>query len=219
MALDTHYNDDHYYDDHHYEQLAMPKRPSDSRTGDQGVTAPLNSRPYTIHFGPGVAPVRRTLGALTRRVHQLSMAMTADAIAEADLTPMQYGAMGCLNKKDGEPGIDQSGLAARLGVDRNSASVLVENLVAKGLIERRMNETDRRVRLLELTSKGERLFLQVRQRNLAAQARTLEMLAPQEREQLLELLTRVIAANGQHARPGVGRRKRGWRQLPSNKKG
>lgn len=184
--------------------------------------APVDSsragRPYTVHFGPGVAPVRRTLGALTRRVHQIAVAMTADSVAEADLTPLQYGAMACLNKKDGEPGIDQIGLAARLGIVRNSASVLVDDLAAKGLIERRVNGADRRARLLQLTAKGERLFLEVRKKNLAAQARIVETLAPHERELLLDLLTRVIAANGQLAKPGAGRRKRGWRQLPSNKK-
>jgi DNA-binding MarR family transcriptional regulator len=182
------------------------------------IDPPRTGGPYTIHFGPGVAPVRRTLGALTRRVHQISVATTADSVAEADLTPVQYGAMACLNRKDGEPGIDQIGLAARLGVDRNSASVLVDDLAAKGLIERRVNGADRRARLLQLTTKGERLFLQVRKKNLAAQARTLETLAPHERELLLDLLTRVIGANGQYAKPGAGRRKRGWRQLASNKK-
>jgi DNA-binding MarR family transcriptional regulator len=131
---------------------------------------------------------------------------------------VQYGAMANLNRQDGEPGIDQIGLAARLGVDRNSAGKLVEDLEAKGLIERRVNGADRRARLLQLTAKGERLFLQVRKKNLAAQARTLETLTPAEREMLLELLTRIIAANGQHARPGAGRRKRGWRQSSSNKK-
>lgn len=168
-------------------------------------------RPYTIHFGPGVAPVRRTLGALTRRVHQISMAMTAETVSGAGITPVQYGAMGCLNRRDGEPGIDQVGLAARLGIDRNSASVLVDDLEAKGLLERRINHADRRARLLTLTARGERLFLQVRKRNLAAQAKTLKTLTPGERELLLDLLARIIAENGALARPGAGRRKRGSR--------
>ena len=175
-------------------------------------------RPYTIHFGPGVAPVRRALGALTRRVNQISMAMTAEAVGEANLTPMQYAAMSCLNKQDGEPGIDQIGLAARVGVDRNSASVLVDELAARGLIERRVSETDRRARLLSLTAQGEHLFHQVRKGNLAAQARALAPLKADERGLLLDLLTRLIAANGSHARPGAGRRKRGWRQSLADKK-
>jgi DNA-binding MarR family transcriptional regulator len=175
-------------------------------------------RPYTIHFAEGVAPVRRTLGALTRRVHQISMAVTADSVADADITPVQYGAMGCLNKQDGEPGIDQIGLAARLGVDRNSASLLVDEMERRGLIERRVNEADRRARLLQLTPEGERLFHRVRKRTLAAQAGILEALTPDEREKLLELLTRLVAANGIHARPGAGRRKRGSRTMPVDKK-
>ena len=174
-------------------------------------------RPYTIHFGPGVAPVRRALGALTRRVNQISMAMTAEAVGEANLTPMQYAAMSCLNKRDGEPGIDQIGLAARVGIDRNSASVLVDELAARGIIERRVSDADRRARLLQLTPSGERLFHRVRKDNLAAQARALAPLAPDERELLLDLLTRLVAANGVHARPGAGRRKRGSRQSAGRK--
>jgi DNA-binding MarR family transcriptional regulator len=173
-------------------------------------------RPYTIHFGPGVAPVRRTLGALARRVHQISTAMTADAVAAADLTPLQFGAMGCLNRQDGEPSIDQIGLAARLGVDRNSASVLVDGLELKGLVERRVNSADRRSRLLRLTSKGERLFARLHPTILASNARTVEALTRSERELLLDLLTRVIAANGRHARPGAGRRRRGSLSPRSN---
>jgi DNA-binding MarR family transcriptional regulator len=197
----NHTYDDHINDHHRYD---VSKATRVTTAGDRKP-----GRPYTIHFGDGVAPVRRTLGALTRRVHQISMALTADSVAEADITPVQYGAMGCLNKQDGEPGIDQIGLAARLGVDRNSASLLVDDLERKGLIERRVNEIDRRARLLQLTPKGERLFHQVRKRNLAAQAQILEALTLDEQEMLLDLLTRVIAAKGAHARPGAGRRKRG----------
>ena len=185
------------------------------RTISKGGAA---QRPYTIHFGPGVAPVRRALGALTRRVNQISMAMTAEAVGEADLTPMQYGAMSCLNKQDGEPGIDQAGLAARVGIDRNSASVLVDELAARGIVERRVSDVDRRARLLSLTPMGERLFHQVRKGNLDAQARALGPLAPDERELLLDLLTRLVAAHGAHARPGAGRRKRGWRQMQADPK-
>jgi DNA-binding MarR family transcriptional regulator len=123
--------------------------------------------------------------------------------------------MGCLNKHDGEPGIDQAGLAARLGVDRNSAGVLVNGLEAKGVLQRRVDSGDRRARLLRLTPSGERLFLAVREKNLAAQARVVETLAPRERDLLFDLLTKVIAAKGQFARPGAGRRKRAAKGVSS----
>jgi len=188
-----------------------------ARQPGPAIAPPTSGLPYTIHFGPGVAPVRRTLGSLTRRVHQICMAMAADSVVGADLTPVQYGAMACLNKQDGEPGIDQIGLAARLGVDRNSASLLVNELAAKALVERRVSDADRRARLLHLTAKGERLFMQVRKGILAAQAHVVETLTANEREILFDLLIRVIAAKGAYARPGAGRRKRGSRQSPTGK--
>jgi hypothetical protein len=44
-------------------------------------------------------------------------------------------------------------------------------------------------------------------------------LAPREREQLLDLLVRVIEANAAYARPGAGRRKRGSRKPKLNNGG
>jgi len=77
-----------------------------------------------------------------------------------------------------------------------------------------VSDSDRRARLLQLTAKGERLFVQVRKGILAAQARIVETLSANERDVLFDLLIRVIAAKGAHARPGAGRRKRGSRQSP-----
>src|SRR5258708_20997352 len=94
-------------------------------------------RPFrTLYFGPNVAPVRRSTTALARRFCQMCMGMQADGLVAADLTALQYGAMSILNRTDGEPGIDQNSLAARLGVERSHASLLVEEMATKGLIER-----------------------------------------------------------------------------------
>ncbi len=144
------------------------------------------------------------------------MAMVADSVAEADLTPLQYGVLPYLNKETGEPGIDQSGLAARLGIDRNNASVIVGQLEKKGLIERRVDDADQRARHLYLTPQGEKLFQRLRPNNLAANDRILSPLQPRERELLLDLLVRVVQANAIHARPGAGRRRRGLRRTLSD---
>src|ERR1700743_1477560 len=107
--------------------------------------------------------------------------MVADSLSEAHLTPLQFGAFAYLNKENGEPGIDQSGLAARLGVDRNSASVIVSELEGRGLLERRISNVDQRARALYLTAEGEKLYRQLRPNNVAANDRILAALAPRER--------------------------------------
>jgi len=135
------------------------------------------------------------------------MTMIADCVAPAGLTPLQFAVMSYLNKQNGEPGIDQSGLAARLGVDRNNASLLVEQLEQLGLLSRRVSEQDRRARLLQLTAKGERVYAQFEAANIEANNRVLDPLAPAERTLLLDMLTRIVKRNAAFARPGAGRRK------------
>lgn len=133
--------------------------------------------------------------------------MIADCVAPAGLTPLQFAVMSYLNKQNGEPGIDQSGLAARLGVDRNNASLLVDQLQQMGLLSRRVSEDDRRARLLQLTAKGERVYAQFEAANIEANNRILDPLAPAERTLLLDMLTRIVKRNAAFARPGAGRRK------------
>ena len=152
---------------------------------------------------PGV-PVRRALIPLSRRLHQVCMATAAEVLESGDLTPAEFGSLNWLEET---PDLDQNGLAARLGIDRSSASSLVFSLEEKGLIERRVNPTDRRARLLRLTEKGAELRARFRPAALAAEARLLSALQPDEREQLKDMLFRVISANEKYMRPGAGRRK------------
>jgi hypothetical protein len=82
-----------------------------------------------------------------------------------------------------------------------------------GLIERRINGADRRARELYLAPKGKKLWWRINPKTRAANE-----LAPIEREVFLNLLIRVIEGNWAHARPGAGRRKRGYLQSPSSSK-
>lgn len=158
-----------------------------------------------LQAGP---PVRRVPFALARRFSQICTTASAEAIEPVDLTPLEFAVMAHVNPADGEPDLDQNGLAARLGVDRNSVSLFVASLERKGLVARRASDTDRRTRLVRLTSKGERLFDRLNPRAIERQESVLEALDPSERELLMDLLVRVIEANASRARPGSGRRKR-----------
>lgn len=133
--------------------------------------------------------------AIARRLHQICVAKTSEVVGVAGLTPLQYGALIHLSKLTGKPGIEQNSLAARLNVDRNTASLLVEQLVKKALVERRVNGADRRARLLSLTPKGEKLYAQLRPAHLAANESILAPIKPRERKLLISLLIRVIEEN------------------------
>jgi DNA-binding MarR family transcriptional regulator len=153
-------------------------------------------------------PVRRTPMSLSRRFVQICTAAAAEALAEENLTPLESGVLAYLSRISGEPNIDQNGLAARMGVDRSHASLLVDKLAARGLLNREVNPENRRAHILSLTPTGEKTYARTRPGFNAGQQKILSVLRPAERELLLDLLVRVVEGNRALARPGAGRRKR-----------
>jgi DNA-binding MarR family transcriptional regulator len=153
-----------------------------------------------------IAPVHPIPTALARRFAQICQTAIAEAVHGHDLTPLQYA---LLRHLDYESGVYQNGLATRLGLDQSHASLLIEQLVAMGLVDRRIDGADRRVRLLELTAPGRRLVKRLSPPSRAANERILMPLSPAEREVFVNLLVRVIEGNRELDRPGAGRRKPG----------
>ena len=176
-------------------------------------TASSSEKPGPLlKFERKVPPVRRVPIALARRFFQICTSAAAETTAEADLTPQEFAVLAYVNRQVGEPDIDQSDLAARLGIDHTHTSLLMDRLESRGLLERRVNGEDRRARLVRLTARGERLHTKLYPKAFAGQSRILDVLEPAEREVLLDLLVRVIEGNRHLARPGTGRRKRNSRQ-------
>ena len=168
-------------------------------------TAPTAPPEQTLSPEPKPrVPLRRAIIPLSRRLFQVCMAAAAEVFEGADLLPAEYGSLVWLEE---EPDLDQNALAARLGIDRASASALVSGLERKGLIERRVNPADRRGRLLRLTEKGAEVRSRFRQIAVETEARILSVLEPAKRELLKDMLVRVISANEEYMRPGAGRRK------------
>jgi DNA-binding MarR family transcriptional regulator len=146
--------------------------------------------------------------AAARRFHQICVAKNSEVLGQLGLTPLQYGVLVHLSKKTGSPGIEQNVLADRLNIDRNTASVLVEQLVKSGAVAREVNGADRRARLLSLTAKGERIHAELLPGFRAVNVDILEPLAPRERKHFMDLLVRVIEGNLGHQRRPARRQRR-----------
>jgi DNA-binding MarR family transcriptional regulator len=153
----------------------------------------------------GAVPIQRAPSSLARRLQQICAAAMAQSLAEEDLTPLQYAAFPFLRD---EPGLDQIGLALRIGIDRTNVGLLIDHLEARGFVERRFDSSDRRVRRLHLTSRGIRFHDRFRPIAIEVQQQILACLTPAEKETLFALLVRVIQANEKLAHPGLSRRKR-----------
>jgi DNA-binding MarR family transcriptional regulator len=149
--------------------------------------------------------------AIARRFHQMCAARTSEVVGEFDLTPLQYGVMVHLSQIPANGGIEQNVLADRVKVDRNTASLVVEQLVKMGVVARQVDEADRRVRLVSLTSKGRKLHARLRPALVALNEDILSPITFRERKLLMELLIRVIEENLRHPKRTRHHRKRGGR--------
>jgi DNA-binding MarR family transcriptional regulator len=163
------------------------------------------ARPPTVASAIGAPPLVRAASALARRFNLICTTMIAEALAGEDVVQLEYGTLLCLEL---EPGVDQRRLAEAMGIDPTHASLIVDRLHMRGLIERRINDADRRVRELYLTPKGRALWRRLRPKTSAANDRVLAPLAPAQRQLFIDLLIRLIEGNCEHARPGAGRRRK-----------
>lgn len=141
---------------------------------------------------------QRAPGHLIRRAHQLSVAFFAEETAGFDVTPVQFA---MLNALMDTPGVDQVTLAARVAFDPATSGSVIGRLESKGLLRREADEGDRRRKLLWVTPEGERTVRSMKRQAARTQARILAPLGGAEREQLLQLLGKLVAGHEGSDRP------------------
>jgi Transcriptional regulators len=88
----------------------------------------------------------------------------------------------------------QAALADRLGIDRSVMTHLLDEYTARGLLERRHDPADRRVRRVVATERGRTVLAAVDARVRAAEQDLLRALPERDRPHLRLLLTQLAAA-------------------------
>jgi DNA-binding MarR family transcriptional regulator len=150
-------------------------------------------------------PLMRVPLALARHFMQICTAAADETVAREGMKTGQFSVLAHLGLA---PNLDQNSIATRMGVERARVSQLADELEAMGLIDRQVNGSDRRARILRLTPRGEAVRARLQPLARAAQMRVVEPLSPGEREVLFDLLTRVIQGNRAKARSDAGQKVR-----------
>jgi len=86
----------------------------------------------------------------------------------------------------------QKELAERIGLDKTTMVVTVDELEEKGLAERKPSSTDRRARVIAVTKAGERTVARGQKIIDRIQGDVLESLPPKERKVFLEALGALV---------------------------
>lgn len=96
-----------------------------------------------------------------------------------------------LARVDAKPGLSQNELAALLEVEPISVGRLVDRLESRGLVERRPDPTDRRIRRLHLLPDAAPILEEITKAREVLGAELLEGVDPQIRSQMVDALLRM----------------------------
>jgi DNA-binding MarR family transcriptional regulator len=130
----------------------------------------------------------RGTGFLLARTGSLASRSWTAFLAAHDLTQGQYAVLVTLGEH-GPQG--QRRLAGLVAVDARNLVAVLDSLAGRGLVERRPDDTDRRRRIVALTSQGAGLVTAVADAAAEEQDGFLRALGPTERAQLNLLLRRL----------------------------
>lgn len=109
-----------------------------------------------------------------------------------NLTKPQYAVLHAIGET---PGIEQATLRNRAAIDKATLASLLLRMEQRGLIERDVDEHDRRQRVLQLTEQGRRELDASTPIADSIDAALLERLNPHEREQLRGLLGKLASSH------------------------
>lgn len=143
-----------------------------------------------------------TLAFLLSQVGTHAARRFAERIGEVDLNPPLFRV---LNLIDAAEGRSQQAIGAAIEVPPSRMVALVDELEQHGLVERRPDPADRRVRALYLTRKGRRSLERGREIARAHEAELTRGMSEADRNRLTKLLQKMVDAQtiGRGVHPGL----------------
>lgn len=128
------------------------------------------------------------LGFLMHDVSRLRRIVFDNFMKPLGVTRSQWWVLAYLSRHDG---MIQSDLAAVLELGKAALGGLIDRLEATGLIERRPDATDRRVKRVYLTSRGNQTVKEMRELSHEMSEQILQGLDLEQRLQLADMLNQV----------------------------
>lgn len=131
----------------------------------------------------------------THLLHRASQCATEIFSADArtgGLTPRQLAVLMVIADNEG---LSQTDLVECTGIDRSTMADLVARLLRRGLVNRRRTREDARAYAVKLSPHGARVIRQAQPGAAAADQRLLASLPPGKRQDFLDALTSIVAAD------------------------
>jgi DNA-binding MarR family transcriptional regulator len=138
------------------------------------------------------------VGRLSRASRLLERGLTP-VFAEHGLQPGEFDILATLRRAAGSLGVGAGALASSAMVTSGAITNRIDRLVAKGLVTRDLDPTNRRAVRIALTPAGRQLVDRAVVEHVANERRLLAGLDPEGQEQLAALLKRLLVGMGDTA--------------------
>jgi DNA-binding MarR family transcriptional regulator len=135
----------------------------------------------------------RSIAFLLSQLGFVASRRFAEVVAPLGLEPAEAGLLRQLAMREGDT---QQALAAAMSTSPSRVVALLDQLAAKGLVERRPHPSDRRARSIHLTPVGKATIAAVAAAGHRHEEAMCEGLSEGDREELRELLVKLAATQG-----------------------
>jgi DNA-binding MarR family transcriptional regulator len=143
-----------------------------------------------VHAGEVLAG---SVGFLLSKLGMTSATQFAKTLAPLGIDPRHFGILRIVAMAEGQ---SQQQLGEALQVPPSRMVALIDDVEARGLVERRRNPNDRRAHALHLTAKGRRLYDKALEIATSYEEQLCAGLNERERDQLLALLRKLASEGG-----------------------
>ena len=165
----------------------------------------MTVQPPEITVKKAVKPPYELICSTTHLLKRLGMEIKEsyrEAFEAAGASPFHYSVLAVLEESPRET---QATIAESLGYDRSWLVGLLDELEAKGLIERRRDPADRRRHVVTLLPAGKQQLAELRAVSKGVEDQFLASLEPEQRAKLHELLLQLTAHHDPRYAPGNGK--------------
>jgi DNA-binding MarR family transcriptional regulator len=139
------------------------------------------------------------MGYLLRRTHNLFHNYWMEYFGDVEMpaTPVQAGMLIVI---EAQPGLTQTALAQTMNVEAPTVLQSIDRLEQNRFLERVRRPEDRRSYSLQLTDRGREVLAMTKKFQVHRDAELMSDLTPDEREKLMELLTRVLVGGSRRVK-------------------
>jgi len=158
-----------------------------AKTASPKTSAAKKSAPKTAAASP--AKYDGSVSHLIHRAEQCAGDIFARVAPSGQVTPRQFA---ILDEIADNPGISQTGLVDKTGIDRSTLADIIRRMLEKGLVQRERTAEDARAYAVKLTRKGTNTLKKMKPLAEKVDKELLEAIPKEHREMFVSVLAQMV---------------------------